>query len=177
MWFARCGDEHWHSFEFRVYQTTESLKFYPPSCYVDSPLTMVGASVAAFNARDAQAAAALYHDNGTNWQVAAGDPIIGRQAVLQELLSFFRAFPDRPALQIPRKTSLRGSSRDLIVSGADELQEAEPVPEGIAHHTDTAPREGLNFTFKLGPAASARCTAASTSFTSKSRCTGVQWRR
>jgi steroid delta-isomerase-like uncharacterized protein len=60
-----------------------------------SPRDVVLAWVDAFNRRDAQAAAMLYHDNAVNTQVAAGgEPTVGRQALLDELLAFFRAFPD-----------------------------------------------------------------------------------
>ena len=59
-----------------------------------SPRDVVLAWVDAFNRRDAPAAAALYHDDAVNTQVAAGGPTVGRQAVLEELLAFFRAFPD-----------------------------------------------------------------------------------
>jgi steroid delta-isomerase-like uncharacterized protein len=56
---------------------------------------VVLAWVDAFNHQDAQAAAALYHDDAVNTQVAAGgEPTVGRQALLDELLEFFRAFPD-----------------------------------------------------------------------------------
>ena len=50
--------------------------------------------VAADNRRDAPAAAKLYHEDATNFQVALGSPTIGRQAMLEDLLFFFRAFPD-----------------------------------------------------------------------------------
>src|SRR4029453_4919982 len=46
---------------------------------------------------------------------------------------------------------LGGRSSDVIISGADELQDAEPVAERIAHSGDATPREGLNSIFKLGP--------------------------
>jgi hypothetical protein len=46
---------------------------------------------------------------------------------------------------------LGGRSSDIIISGADELQDAEPVTERIAHSGDATPREGLNSIFKLGP--------------------------
>lgn len=59
-----------------------------------TPREVVEAWVAAFNRRDAHAAAALYHDDATNIQVAAGEPTAGRQAILEGLLAFFRAFPD-----------------------------------------------------------------------------------
>jgi steroid delta-isomerase-like uncharacterized protein len=50
--------------------------------------------VAAYNRRDAHAAAELYQEDAINLQVALGSPIVGRQAMLEDLLSFFRAFPD-----------------------------------------------------------------------------------
>src|SRR5438876_12072669 len=50
--------------------------------------------VNAFNKRDARAAAALYHDDAVNTQVAADRPAVGRQALLAELLAFSRAFLD-----------------------------------------------------------------------------------
>src|SRR5437660_7096224 len=45
-----------------------------------SPRDVVLAWVDAFNRRDAPAAAALYHDDAVNTQVAAGGPTVGRQA-------------------------------------------------------------------------------------------------
>jgi hypothetical protein len=45
---------------------------------------------------------------------------------------------------------LGGPSSDIIISGASELQDAEPVTEGVAHRSDATPRERLNFAFKLG---------------------------
>lgn len=59
-----------------------------------SPREVVLAWVGAFNRRNALAAAALYHDDAVNIQVAADRPTVGQQAVLDELLAFFRAFPD-----------------------------------------------------------------------------------
>jgi len=50
--------------------------------------------VDAFNRRDAEAAAALYHDDATNLQVAIGQSLVGRPAILEDLRGFFRAFPD-----------------------------------------------------------------------------------
>ncbi len=61
---------------------------------MSSPRDVLAQWVAAFNAHDARAAAALYHDDATNWQVAAGDPVVGREAILKDLVSFFSAFPD-----------------------------------------------------------------------------------
>lgn len=48
----------------------------------------------AFNRRDAVAAAALYHENAINLQVAVGEPIQGRVAMLENFDGFFHAFPD-----------------------------------------------------------------------------------
>jgi steroid delta-isomerase-like uncharacterized protein len=48
----------------------------------------------AHNARDAYAAADLYHEDATNIQVAVGIPIQGEHAILEGLLQFFHAFPD-----------------------------------------------------------------------------------
>jgi len=49
--------------------------------------------VDAFNRRDAEAAA-LYHDDATNLQVAVGQPLVGRTAIHEDLRTFFGAFPD-----------------------------------------------------------------------------------
>ena len=59
-----------------------------------SPKDVVREWVAAFDTRDAHAAAALYHEDAVNLQVAAGAPTVGRQAMLDGFLAFFRAFPD-----------------------------------------------------------------------------------
>jgi hypothetical protein len=61
---------------------------------VNTPLEVVQNWVAAYNRRDAEAAAELYHEDATNFQVALGDPTVGRKAILEDLLSFFHAFPD-----------------------------------------------------------------------------------
>lgn len=50
--------------------------------------------VKAFNLRDAEMAAACYHENAVNLQVAIGTPLIGKQAILEDLRAFFRAIPD-----------------------------------------------------------------------------------
>ena len=46
-----------------------------------TPREVVEAWVAAFNRRDADAAAALYHDDAVNIQVAEGTPTVGRRAM------------------------------------------------------------------------------------------------
>jgi steroid delta-isomerase-like uncharacterized protein len=50
--------------------------------------------VNALNDHDAHGAAALYHDDATNIQVAAGSPVNGRQAIFEDFIHFFHAFPD-----------------------------------------------------------------------------------
>ena len=59
-----------------------------------TPRQVVTEWVAAFNSRDAAGAASLYHEDATNIQVAEGEPIKGRQAILDSFTSFFHAFPD-----------------------------------------------------------------------------------
>ena len=61
---------------------------------MEKPREVTFAWIDAFNRRDARAAAALYHDDAVNWQIPASEPTIGRQALLDELLAFFQAFPD-----------------------------------------------------------------------------------
>ena len=58
------------------------------------PREVIEEWVNAFNTRDAARAAALYHDDATNWQVAAGPPVVGNHAIKQDLTEFFLAFPD-----------------------------------------------------------------------------------
>lgn len=61
---------------------------------MDSPRQVIEKWVVAFNHRDADAATALYHNDATNIQVAAGESAIGREAIRNELRQFFEAFPD-----------------------------------------------------------------------------------
>ncbi len=50
--------------------------------------------VGAINARDAHAPPPPYYDDALNWQVADDDPVARRQAILEELVSFYRAYPE-----------------------------------------------------------------------------------
>lgn len=50
--------------------------------------------VSADNARDPHAPIELYHDDAENHQVAFGDPLNGREALLESFFTFFQAFPD-----------------------------------------------------------------------------------
>jgi steroid delta-isomerase-like uncharacterized protein len=59
-----------------------------------APREVIEEWVAAFNARDAARAAACYHDDATNWQIAAGPAVVGRANIEKDLTAFFAAFPD-----------------------------------------------------------------------------------
>jgi steroid delta-isomerase-like uncharacterized protein len=61
---------------------------------MSSPREIVQLWVDAWNARDAVAAANLYHDDAVNDQVALSDPRTGRAAILEDTQAFFTAFPD-----------------------------------------------------------------------------------
>lgn len=59
-----------------------------------TPRQVIELWVAAFNACDAEAAAALYAIDAVNTQFAAGPPVVGRQQILADLQALFTAFPD-----------------------------------------------------------------------------------
>ena len=59
-----------------------------------TPGQMVMRWVAAYNAHDADAAAALYDVNVINVQMPYGKPIQGRDGMYATYVSLFRAFPD-----------------------------------------------------------------------------------
>ena len=59
-----------------------------------TPKEVIEAWVAAFNARDAAAAVALYHEDATNEQVPVREPRVGHVAIFADLAAFFHAFPD-----------------------------------------------------------------------------------
>lgn len=50
--------------------------------------------MAAYNARDPNLLAALYHEDAINHQVALGEPLRGRATLLKSFKNFFEAFPD-----------------------------------------------------------------------------------
>lgn len=60
-----------------------------------TPQQVVIEWVAAFNRHDAAAAVALYHDDATNIQVPFGEPVRGRQVMLDSFTAIFLAFPER----------------------------------------------------------------------------------
>ena len=59
-----------------------------------TPKEVLQVWIEALNERDAQKAAALYHEDAINIQVAADSPIYGREAIFQDFVNFFSAFPD-----------------------------------------------------------------------------------
>lgn len=59
-----------------------------------NPKQVIKAWVLAFNARDAEAAASLYHEDAENIQIALGVPLKGRAAILEDLQKFFLHTPD-----------------------------------------------------------------------------------
>jgi steroid delta-isomerase-like uncharacterized protein len=58
------------------------------------PKDVLLAWVEALTIHDAAAAAALYHDDAVNLQVAVGTPLIGKQAIYEDFVGFFAATPD-----------------------------------------------------------------------------------
>src|SRR5262245_23542558 len=58
-----------------------------------SPKEVLRQWVDAWHSHDAIRAADLYHEDATNLQVAIGVPAVGKQAILADTQSFFRAFP------------------------------------------------------------------------------------
>ncbi|OKH44342.1 polyketide cyclase [Calothrix sp. HK-06] len=59
-----------------------------------TPKQIICAWVDALNAHDASAAAAFYHDDAVNIQVAIGTPLEGKSAIHADFVNFFRSTPD-----------------------------------------------------------------------------------
>lgn len=59
-----------------------------------SPRNVIEKWVEAFNLRDADLAASLYHVDAENLQIAFGIPLKGRDAIYQDLKTFFQHNPD-----------------------------------------------------------------------------------
>jgi steroid delta-isomerase-like uncharacterized protein len=59
-----------------------------------TPKQVIHLWVDALNAHDANAAAALYHEDAINLQVASGTPIEGKSAIHRDFVKFFRSTPD-----------------------------------------------------------------------------------
>lgn len=61
---------------------------------VKSPKEVLQDWVAAYNQCDPYALIELYHEDAENHQVAFGEPLQGREALLESFITFFQAFPD-----------------------------------------------------------------------------------
>lgn len=59
-----------------------------------SPKQTLLAWVEAMNSHDAAAAAALYHEQAVNLQLATNAPLTGREAIRADLAAFFAGTPD-----------------------------------------------------------------------------------
>lgn len=61
---------------------------------METPKQLLQDWVSAYNARDPHAPLELYRDDAENHQVAFGDPLNGREALLESFVTFFQAFRD-----------------------------------------------------------------------------------
>lgn len=59
-----------------------------------TPRQVIQTWVEALNAHNADAVAALYHDDAINIQVAIGTPIEGKNAIHRDFVNFFASTPD-----------------------------------------------------------------------------------
>ena len=59
-----------------------------------TPKQVIEEWLTALNAHDAAAAAALYHDDAVNIQVAVGAPLAGKAAIHADFVQFFQSIPD-----------------------------------------------------------------------------------
>ena len=59
-----------------------------------SPKEVIEKWLMAFNTRDAELGASLYHLDAENLQIAFGVPLKGREAIYQDLKQFFEHNPD-----------------------------------------------------------------------------------
>ncbi|WP_414582053.1 nuclear transport factor 2 family protein [Scytonema sp. PCC 10023] len=59
-----------------------------------TPKQVISAWVDAMNVHDADAAAALYHEDAVNIQIAIGTPLEGKSAIHRDFVNFFRSTPD-----------------------------------------------------------------------------------
>jgi steroid delta-isomerase-like uncharacterized protein len=62
-----------------------------------TPKQVANQWLAAFNTRNVAAATLLYHEDAINLQVPMGQPVRGREAIIDALVHLFRAFPDSRA--------------------------------------------------------------------------------
>ncbi len=61
---------------------------------MQTPKQVLSKWVEAMNSHDADAAAAVYHDDAINLQVAIGKPLVGIDAIHKDFADFFANIPD-----------------------------------------------------------------------------------
>jgi len=61
---------------------------------MNDPKELLQKWIDAFQACDAESVAAYYAEDAVNFQVAAGEPAVGRERIAQDTAQFFSAFPD-----------------------------------------------------------------------------------
>lgn len=98
-----------------------------------TPAEIVERWAAAYNARDASAAAELYREDASNWQLALGDPAVGRAAIRDNLAAFFRAFPDSVIRTEELLTTESDAAWTWIASGTWSGPFAGREPNGKAY--------------------------------------------
>jgi len=59
-----------------------------------TPLAVLRRWIDAFNHHDLESLFDCYHDHAVNHQVAAGEPVHGREAIGSDMGALFEAFPD-----------------------------------------------------------------------------------
>ena len=65
-----------------------------------SPKEVIEKWLLAFNTRDAELGASLYHLDAEILQIAFGTPLKGREAIFQDLKQFFTQNPDNETLKV-----------------------------------------------------------------------------
>jgi len=61
---------------------------------ITSPKELLKEWIDAFNKHHVEALINLYHVDAVNYQVAAGEPVVGIEKIKDDFLSVFKAFPD-----------------------------------------------------------------------------------
>jgi steroid delta-isomerase-like uncharacterized protein len=98
-----------------------------------TPRQVVELWLAAFNACDAEAAAALYAIDAVNTQFAAGPPVVGREQMRAGLREFFRVFPDITTTPVGLYSDGDWSIVEWIGTGTWKGEFLNKVPTGRAY--------------------------------------------
>lgn len=98
-----------------------------------TPRQVVELWLAAFNACDAEAAAALYAIDAVNTQFAAGPPVVGREQMRAGLREFFIAFPDITTTPVGLYSDGDWSIVEWIGTGTWKGKFLNKVPTGRAY--------------------------------------------